>query len=154
MDQWNTQLLAYAEEMPIAEVCRDRTSVYVADFDSDRDVQLCARITAGPGAGRNFCSWLDAVVTEQSTMVLTDPIEPAGTSCGYVTERGTFDETEVPPPVVIGRPGGRVVAVLSAEETLACAEEILSEIVMLQVVSDNGRRRTYPRRSRPPLPRR
>lgn len=133
-------LLPYAAFMPVPNECADRMSVYVESVDP-YDVRVCARIVAGPGAGRAFCSGIDAEVVEQASVVLTDPVEPGGTGTDAaqtqaVVEGYAFDPTLAPPRVVVGALDGRVVALLDAEQTVACAMSVLRDLAIHELGYD------------------
>ncbi len=134
-DAFIGELLPYAANMPMPAECADRVSVYVDDVDAT-DVTVCARITAGPGLGRAFCSALDARVVEAPDEVLADPVEPGGGVAGGPIGPPTVDVGRPPPRVVEGTRDGRVVAVLDASQTLACAYGLLGAVATAEVSYD------------------
>lgn len=132
-DQFIGELLPYAAWMPVPDECADRLSVYV-DSVAATDVRLCARITGGPGLGRNFCSGLDARIVEQTDEVLSDPVEPGG---GPMPGASTdFDRSAAPPRVVEVQRDGRVVALLDAAQTMDCAEGFLGALATRELSMD------------------
>lgn len=140
LDSFIGDLLPYAAFMPVPDECAGRMSVYVESVEPT-DVRVCARITGGPGIGRNFCGGLDARVVEQTSVVLTDPVESGGTETDAaqtqaVVESYVFDPTLAPPRVVVGALDGRVVALLDAEQTVACAMSVLRDLAIHELGYD------------------
>lgn len=140
LDSFIGDLLPYAAFMPVPDECAGRMSVYVESVEAT-DLRVCARIVVGPGAGRAFCSGIDAEVVEQASVVLTDPVEPGGTEMDAVQTQGVieayaFDPTLAPPQVVVGALDGRVVALLDAAQTVACARSVLWDLAIHELSYD------------------
>lgn len=120
-DDWIYQLLPYASSLAVPDSCAGHVEVWVAAA-SGSDLELCARITAGAGFGRNACVTRDDGIYEQTTAVTSTPTEP--TTVGSVdplTVLGGAAEAR-PEPVLVRGVDGRIVRHLDAAGGRACGE--------------------------------
>lgn len=127
-------LLPYASSIPIPDACAHRVSIYVGSRE-DVSVTVCARITTGPGAGRNVCMAVAETAAEQTRAALTDPTEPGATGDAEthipdlaVDVAAGFDATRWPRRVVIDETDGRVLFDLGTGEIRRCARDLLAEV--------------------------